>query len=104
MPHALAVRTLDVVDGERDAYLRRLAERVASARACGVHFWAFEHERQRGRFIEFVETAERGALTTALAQDALLAETLDFRVAPTRAEAMAPHEIFLELPANHDPV
>ena len=102
MPHALAVRHLVVGDDERDAYLERLATRRASAAACGVHFWAFEHEAERGRFIEFVETADRGALSTALTQDALVAETLDFRVAPTQAETHAAVEVYLELATSSD--
>ena len=74
MPHALAVRHVVVGDDERAAYLERLAVRRASATARGVHFWAFEHESARGRFIEFVETADRGALTTALTHDPLVAQ------------------------------
>ena len=96
MPHALSVRHLVVDDDERGAYLARLAERRASAAACGVHFWAFEREDARGRFIEFVETRDRASLGTALDQDALFTETLDFRLAPTRAEAAARAEVFLE--------
>jgi len=103
VPHALAIRTLDVPDAERDAYLRRLAERTASAKACGTHFWTFEHESTRGRFVEFVETGDRGALQTALTQDALVCETLDFRVAPTRAENEARPEIYLECAPHPDP-
>jgi hypothetical protein len=88
-PHALAMRRLTVTDGERADYLARLAERQASAAACGVHFWAFERERGAGEFLEFIETKDRASLDTALAQDALLAESLDFRLAPARAEASA---------------
>ena len=75
MPHALAVRHVVVGDDERDAYLQQLATRRASAAACGVHFWTFEHEAERGRFVEFVETADRATLTLALTQDALGAGT-----------------------------
>ena len=51
MPRALAVRYLDVPDAARGAYRARLAERAASARACGYHLWAFEREGawHRGR-------------------------------------------------------
>jgi hypothetical protein len=104
MPHALAVRHLTVDDDERAAYLARLAERRASALACGVHFWAFEHERGGGQFLEFVETRDRASLTTALDQDALFTESLDFRLAPTRAEAAARTDVYIELaPPNLTP-
>jgi len=97
MAHALAVRRLTVSPDERDAYLARLAERRASARACGVHFWAFEREGAAGEFLEFVETPDRASLATALDQDALLAESLDFHLAPARAEQDARAEIYLEI-------
>jgi hypothetical protein len=101
-PHALAVRRLSVTDGERAAYLARLAERRASAAACGVNFWAFEREGGAGEFLEFIETKDRGSLATALAQDALVSETLDFRHAPARAEADARADVFIEIvPPNH---
>ena len=99
MPHALAVRHLTVDADERAAYLARLAERQASAKACGVHFWAFEREDAAGEFLEFVETRDRGALSTALTQDALFSESLDFRHAPTRAEATARTVVYLETAA-----
>jgi hypothetical protein len=79
---ALAVRYLDVPDAARGAYRARLAERAASARACGYHLWAFERDGAPSRVVEFVEAGDEGALRTALVQDALLAESLDFRVDP----------------------
>jgi hypothetical protein len=94
--HALAIRHLAVEHAERDAYLARLAERLASAKACGVHFWAFEREDAAGEFVEFIETRDRRALATALSQDALVAESLDFRHAPTRAETTARAVVYLE--------
>ena len=97
MSHALSIRRLTVTPDERDAYLARLAERQASARACGVHFWAFEREGDEGEFLEFVETRDRAALTTAMDQDALFVEALDFRVAPTRAELEARAEVYSEI-------
>jgi hypothetical protein len=97
VPHALAIRRLAVTPHERDAYLARLAERLASARACGVHFWAFEREGAAGEFVEFVETRDRAALATALDQDALFVEALDFRLAPTQAELDARPELYLEI-------
>jgi len=96
MPHALAVRHLRVDDDERGAYLARLGERLASAKACGTHVWAFERERGTGEFVEFVEARDRAALATALDQDALFAESLDFRLAPARAEAAA-FDVYLEI-------
>lgn len=96
MPHALAIRHLTVADDERAAYLARLAERRVSARANGFHLWAFEGEGAAGRFVEFVETRDRAALAAALTQDALYAETLDWRHAPARGEGAEP-QIFLEV-------
>ncbi len=95
MPRALAIRHVDVAGDERDAYLARLAERTASARACGYNCWAFEREGEPGRFVEFVEARDRGALATALTQDALHGETLDWRLAPAGADATP--EIYLEV-------
>jgi hypothetical protein len=86
-----------VDDDERAPYLARLTERRASASACGVHFWAFEREGGAGEFLEFVEARDRAELTTALDQDALFTETLDFRLAPTRAEAEARGAVYLEI-------
>ena len=82
MPRALAIRHLTVDAGARPAYRARLAERTASARAVGYHLWAFEQEDDASRVVEFIEAADPSALRTALVQDALLAESLDFRVAP----------------------
>ncbi len=84
-------------DGERAPYLARLHERRASAAARSVRFWAFEHEAERGRFLEFIETSDRSALDSALAHDALFSEALDSRLPPTHAEASARIEIFGEL-------
>ena len=103
MPHALSVRRLTVEADERATYLARLGERQASAAACGVHFWAFEREGTFGQFLEFVETRDRASLATALLQDALFTETLDFRLAPTRAEASASAEVFLEIAQQPTP-
>lgn len=87
MPRALALRYVAVAADARAAYLARLAERVASATACAHHLWAFEHEGSAGRFVEFVETRDAAALGTALAQDALVEESLDFRHPPPDAGA-----------------
>jgi hypothetical protein len=87
MPRALAIRHLTVAGDDRGAYLARLAERVASARACGYNCWAFERDGEPGRFVEFIEARDRGALDTALTQDALHAEALDWRHAPVGADA-----------------
>lgn len=85
MPRALALRYVTVADGGRAAYLARLAERVASARAAAFHLWAFESVGASGRFVEFVETGHAAALDAALLHDALMAEALDFRYAPPGA-------------------
>ena len=95
MPRALAIRHVTVAGDDRAAYVARLGERAASARACGYNCWAFEREGEPGRFVEFVEARDRGALATALTQDALHGETLDWRHAPAGADA-AP-EIYLEV-------
>jgi len=87
MPRALAVRHVTVTGDARVAYLARLAERTASARACGYNCWAFEREGAPGTFVEFVEAPDRGALDTALTQDALHGETLDWRLEPAGADA-----------------
>lgn len=97
MPRALAVRYLSVPEAARARYLARLAERTASARACGHHLWAFAHAQDAARFVEFVETRDPTALRTALTQDQLLAESLDFRTAPTDDESAA-WELFVGLP------
>ena len=88
MPRALAIRHLTVDARARDAYRARLAERTASARAVGYHLWAFEQQDDAARVVEFIEAADATALQTALTQDALLSESLDFRAAPD-AEAVA---------------
>jgi hypothetical protein len=82
VPRALAIRYLTVDGRARDAYRTRLAERTASARANGYHLWAFAQEEAAGRVVEFIEAGDPAALATALLQDALLAEALDFRAEP----------------------
>jgi hypothetical protein len=82
MPRALAIRYLTPPPAARAAYLARLAERVASAKAAGFHLWAFEDDARPGRFVEFVETRDAAALRTALLHDELLGEALDFRHPP----------------------
>ena len=97
MPRALAIRHLTLAGDERAAYLARLAERVASARACGYNCWAFERDGEPGRFVEFIEASDRRALDTALTHDALHGEALDWRHAPAGAESEP--QIFLEVRA-----
>lgn len=97
MPRALAIRRLSVAAAERAGYLARLAERTASARACGHHLWAFAGADDAEQVVEFVETRDRAALATALAQDQLLAESLDFRAAPAAGES-GDWAIFVGLP------
>ena len=100
MPRALAIRYVTVDADDRAAYAARLGERAASARACGYNCWAFEREGTPGRFVEFVEARDRGALDTALAQDALHGEVLDWRHAPLGGDA--PVEIYLQLDVPAD--
>ena len=76
----------------RAEYRGRLAERTASARACGYNLWAFEQDGSPERVVEFLETADASSLRTALAQDALLGESLDFRSAPEGGADGAPPE------------
>ena len=95
MPRALALRHVTVDADGRAADLARLAGRVACARACGYNCWAFEREGTPGRFVEFVEAGDRGALDAALTQDALHGEALDWRHAPAR-DATEP-AIYLEV-------
>jgi hypothetical protein len=102
VPHALAIRQLTVAEHERAAYLARLAERRASARASGYNLWTFEGEGARGQFVEFIETRDRGALATALAQDALFAESLDWRHAAASGEGADP-AIYLEVESPQEP-
>jgi hypothetical protein len=76
-------------------YLARLAERRASARACGYNCWAFEREGRPGEFVEFLEARDRTGLDTALTQDALHGEALDWRFEP--AGDAAPAAVYLEI-------
>jgi hypothetical protein len=94
VPRALAIRYLTLDDAERAPYRARLAVRVASARANGVHLWVFAEQGGAApgtgeRLVEFVEAAGPEALEAALARDELLAEGLDFRHAPSTAEDTA---------------
>ena len=89
MPRALAIRHLTLAADEHAPYRARLAERVASAKASGFHLWVFAEAGTPDRLVEFVEAGGEVALTAALAQDALLAEGLDFRHAPSSAEGSA---------------
>lgn len=82
MARALAIRELTLPGEARAAYGARLAARIASARACGYHLWAFEREGASDRVVEFVEAADAQTLATALLQDALHAESLDFQHPP----------------------
>ena len=92
MPRALAIRYLTVPDETRADYRARLVERTASARACGYHLWAFEQDGAPARIVEFLETADASSLRTAITQDALLGESLDFRSAPEHGvDGAAPH-------------
>ena len=92
MPRALAIRHLTIPDDTRAHYRGRLAERTASARACGYNLWAFEQDGSPTRIVEFLETADASSLRTALVQDALIGESLDFRSEPEHGADGAPPE------------
>lgn len=66
MPRCLVMSERTVGEAEREAYLQSLAVRRELAAAASVHFWTFEHETTRGRFLEFVEGASRAAVERAL--------------------------------------
>ena len=95
MPRALAIRHVTVPDDARAAYLARAAERQASARACGYGWRTFARDGDPRRYVECIEAGGRAALDAALAQDALFAESLDWRLAPAGDDA--PPEIYLEV-------
>ncbi len=69
MPRTLAMQERRVTEAERAEYLAALSARSSSASAAQAHFWAFEHASDRGRFVEFVEAADREALTRFLGVD-----------------------------------
>lgn len=98
MSRALAVRHVTVAAAARVAYLIRLAERRARARAGGYNCWAFERDGEPGRFVEFVEAAGRHALDAALTQDTLHGETLDWQHAPAGGDEAAAIYVEVELP------
>jgi len=52
----------------RARHLELLAARRARCAAAGAHFWAFEHDREPGRYLEFVET-RRDTVLDELALD-----------------------------------
>jgi hypothetical protein len=67
------VRTLLVTERriapERRAHqIEVLAARRAQCAAAGAQFWAFEHETEAGRYLEFVESRDATVLD-ALAQN-----------------------------------
>jgi hypothetical protein len=90
VPRAPAARDVPVAGDAPPAYLARLAERAASARAAAFHLWGFEDDAHPGRFVEFIETRDSAALATALLHDELLGESLDFRHAPPGGVSGAP--------------
>lgn len=52
----------------RAQHVETLSARRARCAAAGAHFWAFEHDTDVGRYLEFVETRADAALD-ALALD-----------------------------------
>lgn len=57
-----------VAPESRARHVEVLASRRAQCAAAEAHFWAFEHESEPGRFLEFVETRHADVLD-ALALD-----------------------------------
>lgn len=66
MPRCLVMSERTVGEAERGEYLQSLAVRRELAAAASVHFWTFEHDAVRGRFMEFLEGGSREALIRAL--------------------------------------
>lgn len=64
----LLVTERTVAPESRARHVELLAARRAHCTAVGAHFWAFEHDTQPGRYLEFVETRD-GAVLDALALD-----------------------------------
>ncbi len=54
---------------ERQHYVSSLHETKARCEAVGVHFWAFAHERDTSRYLEFAEAKDASTLD-ALGLDA----------------------------------
>jgi hypothetical protein len=57
-----------VAPESRARHVESLATRRAHCAAVGAHFWAFEHDTEPGRYLEFVETRHVDVLD-ALALD-----------------------------------
>lgn len=64
----LLVTERTVAPESRARHLELLTARRAQCTTVGAHFWAFEHESDPGRYLEFVETRD-GAVLDALALD-----------------------------------
>ena len=47
---------------EREQYVAALRETQSRCELAGVHFWAFEHERDPSRFLEFAEAKDATVL------------------------------------------
>lgn len=59
-----------VAPAERERYLAGLRAARARCEALGVHFWAFEHERDPERFVEFAEAKSSQLLDAAALDEA----------------------------------
>jgi hypothetical protein len=64
----LLVTERTVAPEGRAQHVEALATRRAHCLAAGAQFWAFEHESEPGRYVEFVEAREPSVLD-ALALD-----------------------------------
>ena len=61
--HRVLTYTERQVDASARAdYLVGVAVRREVAASIGAHFWVFEHEAERGRFVEFTEGESEAAL------------------------------------------
>jgi hypothetical protein len=53
-----------VPPADRERYVAALRDTQARCEAVGVHFWAFEHERDHSRYLEFAEAKDASRLNT----------------------------------------
>lgn len=58
----LLVTERTVAPESRARHVELLTTRRAQCAAVGAHFWAFEHDTEPGRFLEFVESREAAVL------------------------------------------
>ncbi len=59
-----------VPPSERERYVASLRETQVRCEAEGVHFWAFEHERDQSRYLEFAEAKDAARLNAVVLDSA----------------------------------